>query len=71
MAKKNQTYFESRPDVVKLFDDLELFHDFCRFELLPFNPADLYNRASWVWRKFENRNKPRAPKKHNQKKYAK
>lgn len=71
MAKKNQTYFESRPDVVKLFDDLELFHDFCRFEMLPFNPADLYNRASWVWRKYENRNKPRVPKKHYQKKYAK
>lgn len=71
MAKKNQTYFESRPDIVKLFDDIDAFHDFCRFEMLPFNPADLYNRASWVWRKYENRNKPRAPKKHYQKKYAK
>lgn len=66
MAKKapNVSYFESRPDVVKVFEDLEAYHDFCRFELLPFNPADLYNRASYVWRRYENRNKPRDQRKH-------
>ena len=61
MAKnyKDISYFETRPDVVRIFDDLEALHDFCRFELLPFNPADLYNRASPVWRQYEGSKRPR------------
>ncbi len=51
---KNVSYFESRPDIVKIFDDLEKLLDFCRFNLLPFNEADLYNNRSVVWREFEN-----------------
>lgn len=51
--KSKRSYFESRPDIVKIFDDLEAFHDFCRFELLPYNPADIYNRASFAWRRYE------------------
>ena len=63
MAKnyKDISYFEDRPDVVRIFDDLEKLHDFCRFELLPFNEADLYNRSSYVWRAYENKNRPRKP----------
>ena len=55
MAKnyKNINYFESRPDIVKIFDDLEAFHDFCRLELAPFDEGHLYNRESWVWRNYE------------------
>ena len=48
-----------KPEVVKIFDDLEALHDFCRFELLPFNPADLYNRSSKVWRDFEYSKRPK------------
>lgn len=46
MAKnyKDINYFETRPDVVKIFSDLEAFHDFCRFELREFNPAELYKK---------------------------
>ena len=62
MAKQTVSYFESRPDIVKLFDDLEAFHDFCRFELLPFNEADLYNRASPVWNQYYNSTRPRKPR---------
>ena len=54
-------YFETRPDIVKIFQDLEELHDFCRFELLPFNPADLYNRHSKIWRWFESTKKPFKP----------
>jgi hypothetical protein len=55
MAKnyKDINYFETRPDIVKIFDDLDAFRNFCRIELAPFNEADLYNRDSWVWRNFE------------------
>ena len=48
-----------KKEVVQIFDDLEALHDFCRFELLPFNPADLYNRNSKVWRDYEYSKRPK------------
>ena len=48
-----------KKEVVQIFDDLEALHDFCRFELLPFNPADLYNRQSKVWQSYEAYKRPR------------
>jgi len=42
-----------KPEVVKIFNDLEDYLDFCRFELCEFNPAHLYNRSSKNWRDFE------------------
>lgn len=56
-----QTYFECRPDIVKIFTDLEAFHDFCRIELLPFNEADLYNKYSKIWQSYERGLRPRKP----------
>lgn len=41
-----------KPEVKRIFDDLDEFLDFCRFELLPYNPADLYNRDSYEWNRF-------------------
>jgi hypothetical protein len=41
-----------KPEVTKIFDDLDSFLDFCRFELLPFNPSDLYNRESKIWNHY-------------------
>lgn len=59
-------YLTMKPEVTKVFNDLEEFHDFCRFEMLPFNEANLYNRASPIWNQFyasKNPRKSRAPKK--------
>lgn len=77
-SQKSASYFASRPDIVKIFDDLEQFHNFCRFELFPFNPSDLYNRASFSWRRYEKHLKSmdikpeerrdRRPRKHSSKK---
>lgn len=63
MAKnyKGFAYFESRPDIVKIFKDLEAFHDFCRFEMIKFDEADLYNRSSFEWRSYEKSKKPKKP----------
>jgi hypothetical protein len=63
MAKnyKDYSYFENRPDVVRIFDDLEKLLDFCRFEMLPFNPSDLYNRASPIWNQYYQSTRPRKP----------
>jgi hypothetical protein len=54
-------YFETRTDIVKIFDDLESFHNFCRMELIEFNEAHLYNRESWQWRNYEKSTRPRKP----------
>lgn len=37
------------PPINKIFDDLDKFRDFCRFEAKPFNEADLYNNNAPVW----------------------
>ena len=47
----------------RVFNDLEKFKDFCRFNqdnrgnFFPFNEKDLYNNSSYVWRAFANRNR--------------
>ena len=63
MAKNynDYKYFENRPDVVKIFDDLEAFQNYCRLELVEFNEAHLYNRDSWIWRNYEKSTRPRKP----------
>jgi len=61
MAKnyKDFNYLESRPDIVKIFDDLDAYLDFCRFELRPFDPAHLYRKDSEHYRAFLNSQRPR------------
>jgi hypothetical protein len=63
MAKNynDYSYFENRPDVVKVFDDLEAYHNFCRIELRDFNPADLYRRDSVVYGAYLASKRPRRP----------
>lgn len=36
-----------KPEVAKIFEDLEAWHDHCRFNLLKFDPADLYRSKEW------------------------
>ena len=64
MAKnyRDVNYFENRPDIVKIFDDLEKFKDFCRFELFEFNEANLYNRDSQIWNNYYHSTRPRKPR---------
>ena len=50
------SYFADNPKIVKVFNDLEKFRDFCRFEFLPFDEKMLYNNSSREWRAFTKRN---------------
>ena len=59
---KGYAYFESRPDIVKIFDDLDAFRDFCRFEMCDFNEANLYNRQSDIWNRYFQSTRPRRPR---------
>jgi len=36
-----------KPEVIRIFDDLEAWLNHCRFNLLPFDPADLYRSREW------------------------
>jgi hypothetical protein len=36
-----------KPEVEKIFDDLDAWLDYCRFNLLPFVPADLYKSPEY------------------------
>lgn len=36
-----------KPEVERIFDDLDKWLDHCRFNLLPFNPADMYRSADY------------------------
>lgn len=36
-----------KPEVNKIFDDLDRWLDHCRFNLIPFNPADLYKSQEY------------------------
>ena len=48
-------YWQDRPEVVKIFNDLDLYRDFCRYNGFKFNEKDLYKKESRAWRAFENR----------------
>ena len=49
-----------KAQVEKIFDDLERYHDFCRFELREFNPSHLYDKANDNYRAFLNSMRPRS-----------
>lgn len=44
-------YLKMKPDVNKIFDDLEAYHDYCRINMLKFDERDLYK--SEQYQKFE------------------
>jgi hypothetical protein len=58
---KDYSYFENRPDVVRIFDDLDSYLHFCRIELRDFNPADLYRRESVNYSAYLASKRPRRP----------
>jgi len=44
-------YLRIKPEVHRIYEDLEQYHDYCRINLLNFNEADLYK--SEQYRKFD------------------
>jgi hypothetical protein len=41
------------PPVGKIFDDLDKFRDFCRYEGYMFDEKDLYNFEAQVWQLYQ------------------
>lgn len=44
---KNKQRPGMKPEVVKIFEELEEYHDYCRFELCKFDQADLFKSKQW------------------------
>ena len=64
MAQPNyiQKTLRMKPEVDKIFDDLDAWLDYCRFNLLPFNPADLYRSQEYRnFSRYYNNNGERKP----------
>lgn len=53
--KKFAKHFVMKPEVTKIFDDLELYLEYCKENMLKFDERDLYK--SDQWRKFEKQKK--------------
>ena len=51
-------YLTMKQEVTKVFDDLDNYLDFCRFELRDFNPAHLYDKGNENYRAFLNSQRP-------------
>ena len=47
MSKVDKKYLVMKPEVSKIFDDLEAYHDYCRFNMLRFDEKDLYKSSMW------------------------
>lgn len=46
-----EKYLKMKPEVDKIFEDLEQYKNYCRYNMLKFDERDLYR--SDQWRKFE------------------
>jgi len=46
-TKDNRRYFERKPEVTRIFNDLEDWLNHCREHLLKFDPADLYKSRDY------------------------
>lgn len=57
-----------KPQVEKVFNDLDLYLDFCRFELRDFNPAHLYDKSNYNYRAYLNSLRPSRPWQNRNKK---
>ena len=68
---KDYRYFENRPDVVKVWEDLESYHDWCRLQLCDCNPADLYRRDSQNYGSYLASKRPRRPYQGNRPNFQK
>ena len=62
-------YLTMKPEVNKVFDDLEAYQNFCRFELCDFNEAHLYDRNNVNYKAFLDSQRPRRPYNPNRGEY--
>lgn len=49
MAQPNyiQKTLKMKPEVTKIFEDLEAWYDYCRFNMIEYKPSDLYKSREY------------------------
>jgi hypothetical protein len=62
LPKNIQKTLILKPEVEKIFDDLEAWLDHCRFNLLPYDEKDLYR--SQEYKNFQRWNRPQSERKY-------
>lgn len=62
MRHYQPSYFETRPDIVKIFSDLELYREFCVTQGVVYDEATLYNRQDRNWQNYEYASRVRKPR---------
>ena len=62
LPKNIQKTLILKPEVAKIFDDLEAWLDHCRFNLLPYDEKDLYR--SQEYKNFQRWNRPQSERKY-------
>ena len=58
MARKIKKGQGMKPEVAKIFDELDEYLDYCRFNLYKFDPSELFRSKSW--QKFNENRKRKA-----------
>lgn len=49
-------YLTMKPEVKQIFNDLEAWHNYCRFNLIKYDPADLYKSPQYrAWQEKRQR----------------
>jgi len=57
--------FVMKPEVNKIFNDLEAWLDHCRMELIDFNPKDLYKSQEYrSWARWQDQGDRRPRRNH-------
>jgi len=60
----------NREAYTKVFNDLDKFRDYCRFEGKKFDEADLYKKGAPIWEAYQKHlNWIRAKNRHAQRKF--
>jgi hypothetical protein len=47
-------YLTMKPEVTRIYDDLDAYLDYCRITLQPFTPTDLYRKESATYQAYLN-----------------
>lgn len=60
-------YLKTKPDVTQIFNDLDAWLNYCRFNLIKYDPADLYKSYEYKeWQERRRRRQQRRNKENNQ-----
>ena len=63
-AKWLKKYLTMKPEVSKIFEDLEQYREYCKFSFLKFDEKDLYKSDNY--RKFDKQRNWHRRQQHNQ-----